>query len=103
MKYIKTYNSVENNLPKLKKYAVFAVGRKLQLVVAEILQITKLETTFLRIYVYHNEYESLRKSDNQIIKLTNDYINRITLFTSNDLIKILEILPTLNTADKYNL
>jgi hypothetical protein len=101
MKYLKTF---ENNT-QLNKYTVVRQGRDKfrELMVLELLEIKKFETKFKRIYTYYCTTKRLYKTEEYQYGFLNDSLKDLVIYTSDDLDKILNLLPALDNSNKYNL
>ena len=106
MKYIKTYEIVifKDELPLLKKYVVWEMSSCL--IILEVENVSDIGTSFSRRFFYNTDYNILTPDDKEPIFrffFNNDDIKKRCIYTSDNLHELINILPTLKDANKYNL
>ena len=117
MKHIKTFEStnyfddLEDNLKRLKKYLLLKVNSNISGEMYYILEILKISIeedsiSCSKKYIYRKLANRLKKGHHQYYEFTIDkfFKNESNILCNSDDIKdCLDIIPTLNQIDRYNL
>jgi hypothetical protein len=112
MKYIKTYEKTQTPEQKeiqdsLKNYVIWQSPNKhfppTMYIIVEIINKYYHSARINILYLYDIEKDSLKTEARNPYFKEYDIIQKDIVFQSNDLQECLDILPILNTSDKYNL
>jgi hypothetical protein len=101
MKYLKTYEEIDNNF---KKYIIIIVNKTYSILKINKIYNDNAYDKFEMIQIYHLYKDKLTKIDNNKKHIFSvKYIKPKILFESNDLEECLKILPIIAETIKYNI